>query len=130
MLPGCQGFFFLGDWFWCLSCIKKHGLVRARRANAMLKSERPRYGRSFCIEMSGSKCSPVMIISMMSKSDLYSREHNCIVMAHYLTFYKPSFNTANECFCVRVLTARILLGNKWHLETKQNIKHTVCLLFI
>lgn len=122
-------FFFLGDCFCCLSCIKKHASERAIRANAVLKSERPRYWRSFCIEISGSKCSPVKIISMMSKSDLYSREHNCIVMAHYLTFYKPSFNTANEYFCVCMLTARMLLGNNWHLETKQNIKYTVCLLF-
>lgn len=122
-------FFFLGDCF-CLSSIKKHASVRAIRANAVSKSERPRYWRSFCIEISGSKCSPVKIISMMSKSDLYSREHNCIVMAHYLTFYKPSFSTANEYFCVCMLTARTLLGNKWHLETKQNINYRVCLLFI
>lgn len=51
-------------------------------------------------------------------------------MAHYLTFYKPSFTTANENFSVCALAARTLVGSKWYLETKQNIKYTVCLLFI
>lgn len=64
----------------------------------------------------------------MGKNDLYSREHNCIVMAHYLTFYRSSFNTTNEYFCACVLAARKLSGNKWHLETKQNIKHIYMLI--
>lgn len=118
------------DWLWLLSCIKKHALVRVIRANAVLKSERQRCWRSFCIEISGRKCSPVKIISMMSKSDLYSWKHNCFVMAHYLTFYKASFNTANEYFCAHMLTAGVLLWNKWHQGMKQNIKYTVCLLLI
>lgn len=51
-------------------------------------------------------------------------------MAHYLTFYKASFNTANEYFYACMLTAGMLLGNKWQQEMKQNIKYTVCLLLI
>lgn len=67
------------------------------KPKALLESDRPRHWRSFCLKIRGNKCNPVGIISLMRKrSDLSSRDHNCVVMAHDLTFSEPCLHTANE----------------------------------